>query len=64
MNFTMKVEMDNDAFRESDDPDTWPACFELARILRDTADRVARCGVSGGKVLDINGNSCGTWKIR
>lgn len=56
LHFRMTVHVDNAAFQDS-------AADELARILRQTADRVERFG-TGGKVMDINGNSCGSWKIR
>lgn len=56
LKFTMKVDMDNAAFQDN-------TAAELARILRLTAAHVEKYN-TGGKVLDLNGNTCGTWKIR
>jgi len=35
---------------------------ELGRILADLAQRV-KDGQRGGKILDLNGNACGSWEI-
>ena len=53
--FTVKFSTANEAFDMPTD--------EMARILRDIADRVER-GIaigSAGKVLDVNGNTVGKW---
>ena len=56
--FEMRFRTDNAAF---DDPDnTGAAQTEIARILRDIADRVER-GSTAGRISDINGNSVGAW---
>lgn len=52
--FTLKVYTDNAAF--ADDPDG-----EVARILRDVADRVEG-GQEDGAVRDINGNTVGSFR--
>ena len=36
---------------------------EVARILRDAADKI-EAGVKGGKLLDINGNTVGDFGLR
>lgn len=51
MIFTMEVGMDNAAFAEE------PA-GELIRILRRVEKEVS-AGSEGGRVLDVNGNTCG-----
>lgn len=51
--FTLTIDTDNAAF----DPDPAP---EVARILRQTADRV-EAGVTSGAARDINGNRVGTF---
>lgn len=56
--FTMNVDTGNAAF---DDP-----AAELARILRQTADKIERGDYYPGHsvtVLDVNGNDVGRWKI-
>lgn len=37
---------------------------ELARLLRETADRIADDGDSEGVLRDINGNYVGEWRVR
>lgn len=56
MEFTLSIDMDNDAF--TDDPNA-----EVARILRKTAQRIAT-GRDGGFAMDANGNSVGAWEIK
>jgi hypothetical protein len=56
---TVKFSMENDAFH---DPNGSYG-DEAARILQVIADRIRRGG-TGGKVLDVNGNTVGTWKVR
>lgn len=55
MSFVVLVEIDNAAF----DPE--PA-VELARILRELADRVER-GQPSGLLRDVNGNIVGSSKF-
>ena len=52
--FTLEIELENDAFRDG---------AELPRILRAVAKRIED-GERSGKVMDINGNSCGSWERR
>jgi hypothetical protein len=58
MKFRLSVEMDNDAFGQND----WTNGQELARLLREVADRVA-AEVRSGTARDSNGNSVGAWSI-
>jgi hypothetical protein len=63
MAFTMRVETGNAAFQD-DTPDGerfFPGP-ELARILRDIAERV-NDGQTHRAVYDINGNRVGSWEI-
>jgi hypothetical protein len=57
MKFELKIECDNDAFGD------WPG-IEVARILRDVANRVDGDaeGTHGG-VRDANGNTVGEWRF-
>ncbi len=51
----VEVKMDNDAFSE-------PA-IELARILRDIADRIEGGEVMAFSLRDANGNTVGKFKV-
>jgi len=53
-NFTLNIDIENAAF----DPDAAP---ELARLLREIADRVEN-GSIGGTIRDFNGNNVGSFK--
>jgi hypothetical protein len=53
--FTLDITLDNAAFE--DDP-----CMEIARILRETADKVER-GKHDGRTMDYNGNGVGKYGI-
>jgi len=55
MKFSVTVKCDNAAF----DPDPLE---ELARIIRDLADRLDR-GVAFGSIRDVNGNCVGSFAI-
>ena len=57
MKLTITINTDNDAF-QGDAEET-----EIARILRDIADRCRREGVSSRKLRDFNGNTCGSLKV-
>ena len=50
--FDLKIELENDAFRDSG---------ELPRILREVASKVED-GEIRGRIRDVNGNTCGSWK--
>ena len=50
--FEVQINTENAAFEDSG---------EIARILRDLADRIEG-GSIGGKIRDINGNAVGTFK--
>ncbi|AZO29366.1 hypothetical protein [Mesorhizobium sp. M1B.F.Ca.ET.045.04.1.1] len=58
--FSLEIKMDNAAF--ADDPGG-----EVARILRDIADKVTRGDgftigeATGTPIRDVNGNRVGTW---
>ena len=54
--FTLTIETDNAAFGDGD------GRAEVARILRDIADKV---GVwqSYGRCMDSNGNNVGEWEL-
>lgn len=54
--FRILFKIDNDAFVDGRDA-------EIARILRDVADRLDE-GQSGGNVRDYNGNTVGDFGIR
>jgi hypothetical protein len=56
---TVRFTMENDAFQ---DPNGSYG-DEAARLLRVAADRI-EAGGTGGKLLDVNGNTVGTWRIR
>lgn len=60
MQFVLNIKTDNAAFGEGDESDR---AVELARILRDMADRFAGGDASpaNGIVRDINGNRVGEW---
>lgn len=56
--FRLAVEMDNDAF--GDDPRG-----ELVRVLRGLADDFEEEGIArNGTILDINGNTVGSYEVR
>ena len=57
--FTLQIECDNDAFT----PDTEGPSTELERILYVVARNVA-LGRSASVVVDVNGNTVGSWEIR
>lgn len=56
MHLTLRMNMDNAAF------EMYPAS-EAARLLRLVAEKMEN-GADGGKLLDINGNTVGTWSVR
>ena len=49
---TIKIWTGNDAFEES-------PTGEIARLLREIADRFERDGIPPHYIFDINGNNCG-----
>jgi len=53
-NFTLNIDIENAAF----EPDAAP---ELARLLREIADRI-ESGSIAGKIRDYNGNHVGSFK--
>jgi hypothetical protein len=55
MRFFAEINSSNAAF--TDDPHS-----ELARILRELADKIER-GDDGGKLRDVNGNSVGEYGV-
>jgi hypothetical protein len=54
--FTIDISTGNGAFDDD-------AGAEVARILRDVADRIER-GTATGKVFDINGNRVGSFELQ
>jgi hypothetical protein len=57
--FKLEIHADNAAF----DPDPTP---ELARLLRELADKVETYGKVGypfGRLRDLNGNQVGRWAL-
>jgi hypothetical protein len=56
MKFNLEINSEDDALAGNE------GRLELARILRDVADRVLR-RENGGKVRDENGNSVGRWSV-
>lgn len=56
MNATIKVKMDNAAF---DEPGA-----ELARILRDIAERIESGEVMAFTLFDVNGNAVGSFQVK
>lgn len=62
--FNLSIDMDNAAF----DPDLLDGSpnAEVARILRDLADRLDSdegSMAAQGSVRDVNGNTVGTWTL-
>ena len=53
MKLSLDLNSSNAAFEESGE-------FEVARILRDVADKIER-GESDGRLRDVNGNNVGSW---
>lgn len=61
--FTLTVDTGNAAFHDVDNAEVPAPGPELARILRDVADRVEYAGPGGsGRVADVNGNHVGRWE--
>ena len=52
--FQLKIHTHGAAFHDGD------TGKEVARILRELADRVEN-GRTSGRVFDVNGNACGGW---
>jgi hypothetical protein len=55
MRFLVEIRCDDDAF--ADDP-----THEVVRLLRQIANRCEKDGESCGGLVDVNGNSCGSYK--
>lgn len=60
---SLKMDMENAAF--------CPRATETARILREVASRIENMhsgmdngNVMGGRLIDSNGNSCGSWEAK
>jgi hypothetical protein len=54
--FALRISTSNDAFADGSDLE------EVARILREVADRI-EAGEPAGQVRDINGNTVGNYKL-
>ena len=56
--FTLKIETGNAAFGEED----CSLCAEeLARTLREAAEKIENGGLHRGALFDLNGNKVGDW---
>lgn len=58
MNFILNIKMGGAAMDSADD---------LARALREVADKLDGIELHagyGGPILDLNGNSCGAYRVR
>jgi len=55
--FTVQFKTQNAAFQQGRETS------EIKRILEDIADKMAR-GFGGGKIIDVNGNTVGSWILR
>lgn len=60
---SLKMDMENAAF--------YPRATEAARILRRVADSIENMhsgmdnsNTIGGRLMDANGNSCGSWETK
>lgn len=53
--FTVSFDIDNDSFKVNPEGET-------ARTLRELADKI-EAGRTFGKVMDINGNTIGSWEF-
>lgn len=51
--FQLKIHNSGAAFDDAPE-------YEVARILRELADKV-EAGRTSGRVFDLNGNACGNW---
>ena len=60
MRFTLDIDMSNAAFDLDGFDDPLP---ELTRILKLVASQVER-GSRSAPVLDVNGNTVGSWAVR
>jgi hypothetical protein len=56
MQFTMRFDMENDAFVANPE-------WEAAQMLEDAALKLRNFGESSGVVIDGNGNTIGGWEI-
>jgi UDP-N-acetylglucosamine pyrophosphorylase len=50
------ISCENDAFSDGN------GRHEMARLMRQTADRI-EAGEEGGTLVEVNGNRCGSWYI-
>jgi len=55
--FKLELEMGNAAFEGEQ------RYAEVARILRDTANKIQHGAQTSGEVFDINGNCVGSWSL-
>lgn len=59
MTFTLTIELGNDAMQDGGD---------VAAAMRGIARRIEDNGllnrVDGGRVMDLNGNSVGSWEVK
>ncbi len=57
MRFSVYIDCDGDAFAEDPTP-------EIARLLKQIAQRMEQDGESCGGLRDTNGNSCGGFEYK
>lgn len=59
MNFTLKINMDNDAFTEH-------PIHELRQCIQEVAESLSFSDSTSqyGSIKDINGNTVGQWEIK
>lgn len=55
--FSVEIDSDNSAFGEDGDPG-----YEIAHLLRETADKVEN-GYTSGLLIDSNGLRAGHWSL-
>lgn len=65
MSFALRIETDNDAFRGPDcTADRHGEAEEISRILHRLASERPYLLRNKGPLVDVNGNTVGTWEMR
>ncbi len=60
MTFTLKIELGNDAMQTP--ADVWEAIGQM--LKHDTFESVDPWSEDKGRIMDINGNSVGSWEVK
>ena len=62
--FKLEIKTGGAAFHDGEEGwyDLEIAHGEIRRILNDVAEKMCQ-GRTEGKIMDINGNSCGSWEL-